>query len=143
MALNNNLSTTHARTHSLYTHKTTTIFVYVPFVVITIRSFPHSRPTTGFVTRVTGVTRRVPHVEQELFTLPEHKSSPTVVSGVRIARSLVFYVCFVDRCLFLLFFFFWPLSCLSFIENTASDYPFGIIMSTCSGTTQIITPSFL
>ena len=66
-----------------------------------------------------------------------------VVSGVRIARSLVFFVCFVDHCLFLLSFFFWPLSCLSFIENTASDFPFGIIMSTCSGTTQIITPSCL
>ena len=26
---------------------------YVPFVVITIRFFPHSRPITGFVTRVT------------------------------------------------------------------------------------------
>jgi hypothetical protein len=41
----------------------------------------------------------VPLVEQELFTLPEHLSSPLVFSGVRVTRSLVLYVCFVDRCL--------------------------------------------
>ena len=34
------------------------------------------------------------------FTFPEHLSSPTVFSGVRITRTLVWYVCFVDRCLF-------------------------------------------
>jgi hypothetical protein len=39
-------------------------------------------------------------VEQELLTLPEHLSSPPVFSGVRVTRSLVLYVCFVDRCLF-------------------------------------------
>jgi hypothetical protein len=32
-------------------------------------------------------------------TLPEHPSSPPVFSGVRVMRSLVLYVCFVDRCL--------------------------------------------
>ena len=32
-------------------------------------------------------------------------------SRVRVARSLVFCLCFVDRCLS---FFFWPLCCLSF-----------------------------
>jgi hypothetical protein len=41
---------------------------YVPFVVIIIRSFPHSWLVTGSVTRV---TRRVPQVEQELFRTPE------------------------------------------------------------------------
>ena len=51
---------------------------YVPFVVITIRSFPHSWLITGIVTRV---TQRVPHVEQELLTLPEHMSSPPVWVG--------------------------------------------------------------
>ena len=29
----------------------------------------------------------------------EHLSSPPVFSGVRVIRSLVLYVCFVDRCL--------------------------------------------
>ena len=38
-------------------------------------------------------------VEQELLTLPEHMSSPLVFSGVRVTRSLVLYVCFVDCCL--------------------------------------------
>ena len=63
---------------------------------------------TGFVTRL---TRRVPLVVQELLTLPEHLSSPPVFSGVRVTRSLVLCVCFVDRCLS---FFFWPLCSLFF-----------------------------
>jgi hypothetical protein len=41
----------------------------------------------------------MPLVEQELLTLPEHLSSPPVFDGVRVTRSLVLYVCFVDRCL--------------------------------------------
>jgi hypothetical protein len=69
---------------------------YVPLVVNTSRSFPHSRRITGFVSRL---TQRVPLVEQELLTLPEHLSSPPVFSGVRVTRSLVLYVCVVDRCL--------------------------------------------
>jgi hypothetical protein len=36
-------------------------------------------------------------VEQELFTLPEHMSSPPVFSGIRVPGSLVVCVCFVDR----------------------------------------------
>ena len=46
--------------------------------------------------------------------LPEHLSSPLVFSGVRVIRSLVLCVCFVDRSFVLLSFFFWPLSCLFF-----------------------------
>jgi hypothetical protein len=38
----------------------------------------------------------VPQVEQELLTLPEHLSSPPVFSGVRVTRSLVLYVRFVE-----------------------------------------------
>ena len=63
---------------------------------------------TGFVTRL---TQRVPVVEQELPTLPEHLSSPPSFRGVRITRSLVLCVCLVDRWLS---FFFWPLCCLFF-----------------------------
>ena len=37
--------------------------------------------------------------EQELLTLPGHPSSYPVFSGVRVALSLVLYVCFVDHCL--------------------------------------------
>jgi hypothetical protein len=69
---------------------------YVPLVVNISRFFPHSRFITGFVTRL---TRRVPLVEQEPITLPEHLSSPPVFSGVHVTRSLVLYVCFVDHCL--------------------------------------------
>jgi hypothetical protein len=65
-------------------------------VVNTSRSIPLSRLITGFVTRL---TRRVPLVEQELLTLPEHMNSSPVFSGVRVTRSLVLYVCFIDRCL--------------------------------------------
>jgi hypothetical protein len=45
------------------------------------------------------LTRRVPLVEKELLTLPNHMSSSPVFSGVRVTRSLVLCVCFVDRCL--------------------------------------------
>ena len=34
-------------------------------------------------------------IEQELLTVPEHLSSLSVFSGVRVTRSLVLYVCFV------------------------------------------------
>jgi len=81
---------------------------YVPPVVNTSRSFPHSWLIIRFVTRL---TRWVPLVEQELLTIPEHLSSPPLFSGVRVTRALVLCVCFVDRCLS---FFFWPLCCLFF-----------------------------
>ena len=48
---------------------------------------------------VTKLTRRVPLVDQELLTLPEYTSSPPVLSGVPVTRSLILCVCFVDRCL--------------------------------------------
>ena len=51
---------------------------------------------TGFVAKL---TLRVPLVEQELFTIPEHLSSPQILSGVRVTQSFVLCVCFVDRCL--------------------------------------------
>ena len=68
---------------------------YVPLDVNTSRSFPHSWLATECVTRL---TRRVPLVEQELLNLPEHLSSLPVFSEVRVTRSLVLCVCFVDRC---------------------------------------------
>jgi hypothetical protein len=69
---------------------------YVPLVVNTSRSFPHSWVITGFVARL---TRRVPLVEQELLIILEHPSSPPFFSGVCVTRSLVVCVYFVDRCL--------------------------------------------
>ena len=46
---------------------------YVPLVVSTPGSFPHSWLITGFVTRL---IRRVPLVQKEQFTILEHMSSP-------------------------------------------------------------------
>ena len=67
---------------------------YDLLVASTSLSFPHSRLITGFVTRL---TRRVSLVDQELLTLPEHLSSAPVLSNVRVTRSLVLCVYFVDR----------------------------------------------
>jgi hypothetical protein len=55
---------------------------------------PHSWLITGLVTRL---MRRVPLVEQTLLTLPIHINSPPVFSEVRVTRSLVLCVSFVDR----------------------------------------------
>ena len=68
----------------------------VPLVVSTSWFFPHSRLITRFVTRL---TRRVPLVEQELLTFLGHLSSPPGFSGIRVTRSLVVCIYFVDRCL--------------------------------------------
>ena len=82
---------------------------YVPFAVITIQPLIL---IPGFVIRV---TLGVKLVEQELLTLPEHLSSPPIFSGVRVARFLIFCVVFCKPLFVLiLFFFLWPLHCLSF-----------------------------
>ena len=52
-------------------------------------------------------------MEQELRTILDHLSSHPIFSGVRVARSLVLCVCFVERCLS---FFCWPLCCLFFFD---------------------------
>jgi hypothetical protein len=56
-----------------------TPYGYVPFVVIIIRSYPHSGIITEFVARV---TRRLPLVDQELLTLLKHQSSPSLLGFV-------------------------------------------------------------
>jgi hypothetical protein len=93
---------------------------YVPLVVSTSRFFPRSWLITGFVTRL---TRRVSLVEQELLTLPEHMSSPLVFNGVRVTRSLVLCVCFVNRpfVLFLL-----AIVLFVLLRYADSNYHFGI-----------------
>ena len=65
-------------------------------------------------------------MEQELLTLLEHLSSPLVFSGVRVTRSLVLCVCFVDRCLSFCTFFLLAIVLYVFLQFTDSDYPFGI-----------------
>jgi hypothetical protein len=69
---------------------------FTPLYKYKYKRWYHSWLITGFVTRL---IRRVSLVEQKLLTLPEHLSSPPVFSGIRVTRSLVLYVCFVDRCL--------------------------------------------
>jgi hypothetical protein len=73
----------------------------------------------------TRLTWRVPLVEQELLTLPEHLSSPSVFSGVRVTHSLVLlYGLWIIVCPFVLFL--WPLCCLSF-DLWILITPFGVI----------------
>jgi len=49
--------------------------------------------------RVNRLTPRLSLAEQELLTFSEHLSSPPFFSGIRVTRSLVLYICFVDHCL--------------------------------------------
>ena len=75
--------------------------MYIPNLILKlyvfVGIFPFRRLTNYKL--LTRLKRRVPLVEQELLTLPEHLSSSSVLSGVRVTRSLVLCVCFVDRCL--------------------------------------------
>ena len=82
---------------------------YVPLVVKTSWSFPHSRLIIGFVTIL---TRRVPL---------EHLNSPDF-SGNRVTRTLSLYVCFVDRCLSLCIVFLFAIV-FSILQYTDSDCP--------------------
>ena len=83
---------------------------YHTVVVNTSRSFPHSWLIIGFVTRL---TRRVPLIEQELYTLPGHLSSPQWDSCYSIFR----FMCMFCRSLFvLLYLFFWPFCSLFFFD---------------------------
>jgi len=82
---------------------------------IIYRIFPVLSSFMTYHRIVTRLIRRVPVVEQELPTLPEHLSSPLVFGGVRVTRSLVLCVCFVDRCLSFCTFIL-PLCCLFFFD---------------------------
>jgi hypothetical protein len=80
----------------------------------TSRSFPHSWLITGFVTRL---TRRVPLEEQELTAYPS--GVPEFTHGFYWGSwySIFSFICMSRRTLFVpLFFFFWPLCCLSFFD---------------------------
>ena len=83
----------------------------------------NSQLITGFVTTV---TRRVSLVEQELPTLPERLSSPSVFCGVRVARSLVFCLVLWRSLFVLLSFFLLAIVLFVLLRFTGSDYPFGV-----------------
>ena len=79
---------------------------------------------------IKDLTWRVPHVEQELLTLPKHVSSPPVFNGIQVTWSLVFCVMFC-RSLFALLSFFFCAVCpliycfwlpLSVSSNFSTDY---------------------
>ena len=55
-------------------------------------------------------------MEQELLTIPQHLTSPTVFSGIQVAQSLVYYVLLISVC---------PFAMSVLIRSTASDYPLG------------------
>jgi hypothetical protein len=55
-------------------------------------------------------------VKQELPTHPKHLRSSPVSSGVRVTWSLVFCVVLCRSLFVLLYFFIWPLCCLSFVD---------------------------
>jgi len=49
-----------------------------------------------------------------------------IFSGVRVTRSLVLYVCFVDRCLSFCTFFLLAIVLSVLLRYTDSEYPFSI-----------------
>jgi len=63
----------------------------------------------------------VPHVEQELLSLPGHLSSLPVFNEVRVARSLVAYIVFCIS-----FFVLLTNKLSGILRSTTSDYHFGI-----------------
>jgi len=66
-----------------------------PFIILYHHFVFLLSPLISWISKyVTRVIRRMPLVEQELLTLPEHPRSPSVLSGVRVARYLVFYLVF-------------------------------------------------
>jgi hypothetical protein len=69
------------------------------------------RDTNGVICIV--LVLRLSLVEQELHTLPEHRSSVPDLSGVRVTRTSVLCVMFCRSLFVLLSFFLWPLCCLS------------------------------
>ena len=85
---------------------------YVSLVVNISRSFSHSRLINRFVTRL---TRRVPLIEKELVTLPEHLNSYSIFS----------VMCMFCRSLFVLLLL---AIVSSVLRYTDSDYLCGILI---------------
>jgi len=99
--------------------QTNSILIGERFHIMVIFSTYHTNYTNGEKTHltmlliVTRLTRRVLLVEQELFTLQEHLSSPPIFYW----GSCYYYVYMFCRWLLvLLYFYFWPLWCLFFFD---------------------------
>jgi hypothetical protein len=90
-----------------------------PFVVSTIRSFPHSWLIISFVTRVTHRCHMWSRNRVHLWSTRVHPC------GVCVARSLVF--CLMScKSLFALFSFLLANVLFVLLRFTSSDYPYGI-----------------
>ena len=64
-----------------------------PFIIL-YHNFVLLSPLISWIPKyVPRVIRREPLVEQELLNLPEHLRSPSVLSGVRVARYLYLVFC--------------------------------------------------
>jgi hypothetical protein len=86
------------------------------------------RICSGFVIKV---TQQVSLVEKELHSLPRHMRSP-VFGGIRVARSLVFWVEFCRSLFVLLCFFLLAIVVSVLLRFTDSDWPFGIFKLFCA-----------
>ena len=91
------------------------VYVEQEHLNVTYIGVQHEFNFRWYLSRLT-VTRRVSIVKKELLTLPKHPGSPTVVSGIRVARSLVFCVIFCRSLYVLLSLFFCSLYCLAFYD---------------------------
>jgi hypothetical protein len=94
---------------TLTTYCMSSVILLLPlFVINTSRSFPHSWLITRFVARL---IRRVPLVEQELLTLPEHLSSPSSVNNRKTVKTVMtltsgtYSWSFVTQILYAMYFF--------------------------------------
>ena len=80
-------------------------------------------------------------MEPELYTLPEHLSSPPVSDEVRVTRFLVLCVCFVDRCSSFCTFVLWPLFCLFFFDIRILIAP--LVSSNSAYSTNVTTEAII
>ena len=73
---------------------------------------------------VTRLIRRVPFLEQELFIIPGHMSSPPVFIGVHVTPSLVFPHSVLWTIISLFVRFHLAILLSDRLRYSASDYPF-------------------
>ena len=105
--------------------KAVILLVSIYLRISNVFQFSKINPITIFPISLVYFHNRI-SVEEEPLILPEHLSSPPVFSGVRVTRSLVLCVCFVDRCFFLLYFSLLAIVLSVHLRLMDSDFTFGI-----------------
>ena len=105
--------------------KAVILLVSIYLRISNVFQFSKINPITIFPISLVYFHHRI-SVEEEPLILPEHLSSPPVFSGLRVTRSLVLCVCFVDRCFFLLYFFLLAIVLSVHLRLMDSDFTFGI-----------------